>query len=144
LFDKVIFRSGALALLMGIIFTVLVQSSSITTSIMVPMIGAGFLTLERAFPVTLGANIGTTITALLASLTGGAAGLAIALVHLFFNVTGILIFYPIRAIRLIPIQLAQKLADMSSERRWVALVFILTVFFVIPFFAIVISKNLGM
>jgi solute carrier family 34 (sodium-dependent phosphate cotransporter) len=139
-FDKVIFRSGVLAMAMGALFTMLVQSSSITTSMLVPMIGAGLLTAERAFPITLGANVGTTITAMLAALTGGVAGLTIALVHLFFNITGILIFYPIQFMRQIPINLARGLANLSADRKWVAVVFVLVVFFIVPLVFISLSR----
>jgi len=142
-FDKVIFRSGVLAMIMGMLFTALVQSSSITTSMLVPMIGAGLISPIRAFPVTMGANVGTTITALLAAMAGGTAGLTIALVHLFFNLTGIAIFYPIQTVRMIPINIAEGLAHVSADRKWVALVFILIVFFVIPLSIILCSKCFG-
>ena len=62
--------AGITALFAGLVMTVAVQSSSITTSILVPLVAAGVLTLRNAFPVTLGANIGTTVTALLASIAG--------------------------------------------------------------------------
>ena len=72
-------RSAYLGLLVGIIVTIMVQSSSITTSIMVPLAGAGLIRLEQVFPITVGSNIGTTITALLASLAAPAATLHLAL-----------------------------------------------------------------
>src|SRR5690606_24674326 len=111
---------GALAL--GLVVTVLVQSSSITTSILIPMLAAGIITLQNAYPVTLGANLGTTITALLASLAAASPlGLTIALVHTLFNTFGILVFYPIPFMRQIPIRLAQGLAELSQRNRaWVA------------------------
>ena len=79
--------NALIAMAIGIIVTVMVQSSSITTSIIVPLAAAGILRLEQAFPITIGANIGTTITAMGAALAvsgvNALAGIEIALVHLF-------------------------------------------------------------
>jgi sodium-dependent phosphate cotransporter len=130
---------GAIAL--GLVITVLVQSSSITTSILIPMVGAGVLSLKNAFPVTLGANVGTTITALLASLAAERPeGLTIALVHVLFNVFGILLFYPVPALRMIPLRLATGLADLAQRRkRWV-LVYVMTAFVIVPLAGIVVLR----
>jgi sodium-dependent phosphate cotransporter len=131
-------RSGVLSILVGIVVTLMVQSSSITTSLLVPLAGAGLITLQQAFPVTLGANIGTTVTALMASLAvGGAnaqAGVTIALVHLLFNVTGTVMIYPVKAIRAIPLKLAQGLADIAVNSRQWALLYVLILFYGLPAF----------
>jgi solute carrier family 34 (sodium-dependent phosphate cotransporter) len=125
--------AGLAAMSVGLITTVLVQSSSITTSILIPLIAAGVLTLPNAFPVTLGANLGTTVTALLASLaTARPEGLTIALVHLLFNLTGILIVYPVGAVRRIPMALATGLARAVDERRQLAVVYVFGGFVVVP------------
>ncbi|MFQ5769987.1 MAG: Na/Pi symporter [bacterium] len=134
LFDQYIFKTAARGFVFGIIMTALVQSSSITTSIAVPLVGAGILTLEQIFPYTLGANIGTTITAILASLaTGNLAAVTVAFAHLLFNVFGILIIYPFKKI---PLFLARTLADFSIRNRLIPLGYISLVFFVIPFLLI--------
>ncbi len=138
IFDKYVGAHWLLAMGMGAAVTVMVQSSSITTSMLVPMAGAGILALRQAFPITLGANIGTTITALLASLAAGAdpalhqAGVTIALVHLFFNLAGIAVWYPLRVMRRVPVLLAQVLAAASVRNRWFALAYVGLVFFAIP------------
>lgn len=128
--------NAMLSMAVGTIATVMVQSSSITTSLLVPLAGAGVITLEQAFPVTLGANVGTTITALLASVAvsgpNAILGIQIALVHLMFNVTGTLIIYPSRAIRRIPLGAARWLAGRAVRSRRVAILFVLLMFFVIP------------
>ncbi|MBI2608104.1 MAG: Na/Pi symporter [Deltaproteobacteria bacterium] len=138
--DRVFSSSGMLTMLIGIIITVMVQSSSITTSFMVPLIATGILSLEHAFPLTLGANVGTTVTALMAALVGNIAGLTIALVHLLFNVVGILIIYPIPKIRRIPIWCAITLAKVAVQRRVFALVYIFVVFVFIPLAFILVSR----
>ena len=138
-FDTVIFKNAGRAMALGVILTVLVQSSSITTSLVVPLAGAGILTLVQIFPYTLGANIGTTITAKLAALSLGVeVGVAVAFAHLLFNILGICFVWPIPAIRRIPMVLAQGLADVAASHRWLAIVYVLTAFYVIPFVVILV------
>lgn len=136
-FDKYVGAHALVAIFLGIGITVMVQSSSITTSMLVPMAGAGILSLRQAFPITLGANVGTTITAILASLAATneeaqLAALTIAFVHLLFNVGGILVFYPLKFTRRIPLYLAERLAEACSRRRWFAPAYVLVVFFILP------------
>ena len=129
-------RSAILSILVGAIVTVMVQSSSITTSLLVPLAGAGVLTLERAFPLTLGANVGTTVTALLATLAvSGAnahAGVEIALIHLVFNISGILLIYPIPFIRRLPLVAAERLSQVAVESRKWALLYLVGLFYGVP------------
>ncbi len=131
-------QNALVSIIVGAIITVMVQSSSITTSLLVPMAGAGILSLATAFPITVGANIGTTVTALLASLgTAGVharAGLTIALVHLLFNLTATLVIYPLPALRNLPLKAARWLAALAvRQRRW-AVLYVLVLFYGIPAF----------
>ncbi|MGH9456083.1 MAG: Na/Pi symporter [Thermoanaerobaculia bacterium] len=129
-------QSGIVAMVVGVIATVMVQSSSITTSLLVPLAGAGIVTLDQVFPITVGANIGTTVTALLASLavTGpnAEAGVTIALVHLLFNLTGAVFIYGIPAVRRIPLYLARRLAIVAVRSRAVAIAYVAGMFYGIP------------
>jgi len=138
--NRVLRRSGLLGLAIGALITVLVQSSSITTSLLIPMFGAGVLTLEAGFPIMLGANIGTTITAMLAASVTGPAGLTIAVVHLFFNLSGTTLFFPFRFMRRIPIRMAEQLADLAIKNRFWVLVYIFGVFVAVPVLGILIWK----
>ena len=132
-FDSHIFKTWLRAMAFGVFITILVQSSSITTSLVVPLAGAGILQLRQIFPYTLGANIGTTITALLASLVAGThAPLAVAFGHLAFNIFGILLIWPIEKIRNIPIKMSEKFAAVAVRNRMIPIVYILVVFFLIP------------
>jgi sodium-dependent phosphate cotransporter len=136
-FDKYVGAHALVAMGMGLAITVMVQSSSITTSMLVPMAGAGILSLRQAFPITLGANMGTTITAILAALAavneeGQIAAITIAFVHLLFNVFGILLIYPWKITRSIALTLARRLATACARRRWFAPVYVLTAFFLLP------------
>ena len=133
--------SGLVAIVLGMIITVAVQSSSITTSVLVPLAAAGVLSLENVYPVTLGANVGTTVTALLASLaTGSPAAVTVALVHTLFNLTGIALFYPVRSLRALPIRLATGLARIGAERRTWAVTYVLAMFLVIPLLGVMILR----
>ncbi len=124
---------GAVGILVGIGITVAVQSSSITTSILVPLVAAGVLTLPSAYPITLGANVGTTITALIASLAVlRPEGLTIALVHLLFNVVALAVIFPVRRIRMIPVRLAERLAEVATRRHQVVFAYAVTLFLLLP------------
>lgn len=131
-----LYRSPIIAILVGIIVTVMVQSSSITTSLLVPLAGAGLLSLEQAFPITIGANIGTTVTAFLAALavTGPNAifGVTIALVHLLFNVTATLVIYPFERIRNLPMNAARGLARVAIRSKPLAIAYVLILFYGLP------------
>lgn len=132
--NRIIGRGGGLiGIIVGVGVTVSVQSSSITTSILVPLVAAGVLTLRNAYPITLGANIGTTITALLASLAVlRPEGLTIALVHLLFNVVAVLLIYSIPGVRMIPVRLAEGLAEAATRRHGIVLAYSLTFFILLP------------
>lgn len=137
--NAVLAKSGLVGIAVGIVVTVAVQSSSITTSILVPIVASGVLLVRNAYPITLGANVGTTVTAILAALAiGEVAGMTIALVHLLFNVVAILILYPWNKIRYIPVRLAEGLAAIAATRKWIAVAYTVIVFIAIPIVGIVI------
>lgn len=137
--NVVLGRSGALGILVGVAITMAVQSSSITTSLLVPMMAAGVLSLRSAYPITLGANVGTTVTALIAALAvPQIEGLQIAFVHLLFNVFGILLFYPLPALRRLPLRGAEIVADLAVERRTTVLAYVAAVFVLVPLLGVVV------
>ncbi|MFT7462004.1 MAG: sodium-dependent phosphate cotransporter [Pseudohongiellaceae bacterium] len=144
LFDQVLFASPYRSLAFGLVMTILVQSSSITTSVAVPLVGAGIITISQVFPYTMGANIGTTMTALLASLAafaGAAAGdeatavlgLSLAFHHVLFNVIGVIIVWPFRKI---PIAIAEGFSRLAQWNRAIPLVYIVVVFYLLPFLVV--------
>ena len=133
--------NGYIAILIGAAITILVQSSSITTSALTPFVGMGALRLEQMFPLSLGANIGTTVTGLLASLVSeGTDSLQVALCHLLFNITGILIWYPIPAMRRVPINAAKNLGKITRIWRGFPILYILVIFGLIPFLLLGLSS----
>ncbi|MDX1621483.1 MAG: Na/Pi symporter [Nitriliruptorales bacterium] len=132
---------GAVGIIIGLLATLAVQSSSITTSILVPLLGAGLLTLRSAYPITLGANLGTTVTALLASLAVDLqAGLVVALTHTLFNATAIAIFYPIPGLRDLPIRLAQGLADLAMRNRSLVVGYVGATFVALPALVLLVAR----
>ena len=128
--------SGYLAMAVGLGLTICVQSSSITTSALTPLVGIGVITIERMYPVVLGANIGTCITGVLAALAASADKLALTLQvaysHLFFNLTGIFIWYGIWPMRKFPIAAAKFLGNTTAKYRWFALAYLFFCFLIIP------------
>lgn len=135
IFHRVVARNAFIAILTGLVMTVLVQSSTITTCLMVPLVGAGILTVRQVFPLTLGANIGTPITALLASLAVDLPeGTVIALCHLFFNLSAVSLVFIVPPLRKVPVILAEGLARRATENRWYIPLYLVTVFFLIPGF----------
>lgn len=131
-----------LAMLIGVGITIIVQSSSVTTSALTPLCGIGVLPLIKMLPLTLGANIGTTCTALIASLVSLKMGaVQIALVHLFFNITGILIWFPMPPLRRIPIKGATLLGLYAANWRVVPPLYILTVFVITPGMLLAVSET---
>ena len=164
--------SGYLAMLVGLGLTICVQSSSITTSALTPLVGVGVLQVERMYPTVLGANIGTCITGVLAALAADGSklfltlqarsvpratapipqrasrpccrprrpesgptpyqNLQVAYAHLFFNLTGIIIWYGIWPLRSVPIGAAKFLGNTTATYRWFALVYLAVCFFIVP------------
>ena len=128
-------RGPASGIASGTLVTVLVQSSSTTTSLMVPLAGSGSFSLREIYPFTLGANIGTCVTAVLAAtaVTGNAeAALQIAFIHLAYNILGVVFIYGIPVLRDLPIKAAQWLGETASEKKLAALAYIVGVFFMVP------------
>jgi len=130
-----------LAILIGMAITITVQSSSVCTAALTPLAGIGVLTLVKMLPLTLGANIGTTCTALLASLVSLKFGaVQIALVHLFFNIIGILIWFPFSPMRRIPLDAARMLGLYASYFRALPPIYIFVAFVIIPGISLGISE----
>jgi sodium-dependent phosphate cotransporter len=139
--NKVIFQKTGLAFFYGTFFTAAVQSSTVTTSLVVPLVASKKVTLSKVFPFIIGANIGTTMTAVIASIYKPEAAIALALVHVLFNSFGALIFLPIASIRKIPLWLSNYMGKISMKHRVVVFAYILLTFFIIPFLLIYFTTN---
>tara|TARA_A100001037_G_scaffold304310_1_gene340691 strand:+ start:1048 stop:2220 length:1173 start_codon:yes stop_codon:yes gene_type:complete len=136
LVENAVGKRQEIGVLSGGLVTILVQSSSTTTSLVVPLAGAGVLTLRQIFPFTMGANIGTTVTALLAATSLGGElqvlALQIALVHLFYNLFGVLMFLYIPVLTRMPIKSATWLGELAGSNRLWAFGYLFALFFLLP------------
>ncbi|MCP4521471.1 MAG: Na/Pi cotransporter family protein [Cytophagales bacterium] len=143
-FEKVVFGSPIQSLLWGAGLTAAVQSSSVTTSLTVPLVATNKISLRRVFPFLLGANIGTTVTALIAAFSADLLtremAVAIAFCHLLFNVFGVVIFMALPFLRDVPVKIARKLGQATMKQRWVGFAYIGITFFVIPILLIIFTQ----
>ena len=139
-FQEVFFKNTFNSFGLGTLLTAAIQSSSITTSIIVPIGALSKIPLARIFPYIVGANIGTTITALIAALNKSEAALSIALVHFFLNLIGTCIFLIIPTLRNLPIKNAIKFGDMTMQYRIIGFLYILGIFFILPLALIFLFK----
>lgn len=142
--DRLVRAAGgnpAAAVFTGTWVTVVTQSSTVTTSILVPFAGAGILSAKQLYPITLGANVGTTFTTLLAAFAvvgpDARIGLTAALVHLFFNLSALAVIYGLPGLRVLPLRGAQLLAKVASERLWVVFAYMIGLFVAVPALVIV-------
>jgi len=128
-------------LLVGFGSTIILQSSSIVTSSLTPMCGIGLMKVEKLFPVTVGANVGTTFTGILAAMGSDNFhdALIVAFCHMFFNLFGTLIWFVIPFMRNIPISLSKRLGNATAHNRGYAVVYMFCVFAVIPSFLLSLS-----
>ena len=124
----------------GLLLTGALQSSSITTSLSVPLVATRKVTLPSVFPFIMGANIGTTITALLAAIFKSEAAVSLAIAHLIFNFIGVLVFLPYGRIRNFPVRLAREFGILASDNRLIGFFYIILTFFLIPFLLIYLSR----
>ncbi|UYV20753.1 Na/Pi symporter [Halomonas qaidamensis] len=138
LFRTYFFRTDARAYGVGVVSTVLVQSSSITSSLMVPLAGAGVVRLRRVLPFMMGANLGTTITSVLAATANPiAAAMTVALFHVIFNLTGTAIWWPLRVI---PLRIATWYGRLAGKQIRYAFMFLIGVFLVVPVVGITLTE----
>ena len=137
-------RGPASGMASGTLITVLVQSSSTTTSLIVPLAGTGVFSLKQVYAFTLGSNVGTTITALLAAtaITGASAlvALQIALVHLLFNLFAIVLIYMLPFLRQLPVRMAETLAILAQRNKGYVVAYIGGVFFALPLAMVGVSQ----
>ncbi|MEM9671892.1 MAG: Na/Pi symporter [Bacteroidota bacterium] len=136
-----IFRSPYKSFAWGGTVTAAVQSSSITTSLIIPLVATNKVSLEKSFPFIIGANIGTTITALVASFFATEVAISIAIVHLLFNLLGVLIFLPFSKVRQVPITIAAYFGRLTLRNRFYGFLYIVFMFFIIPFLLIYFNQQ---
>jgi sodium-dependent phosphate cotransporter len=142
-FSRFFFKSQLKSFMWGLLTTAAIRSSTITTSVVVPIVAQKIVKLKQAAPFILGANIGTTITAFIAAFLNSntSSGLSIAIVHFLFNFIGVLIFFPIPVLRRLPLGLADWMGKLTLKYRLAGFVYILTTFFFLPFSLIYLNQD---
>jgi sodium-dependent phosphate cotransporter len=134
-------RSPRLSLFSGIGLTIAIHSSSVTTSVAVMLAATEKLSPKKLFPFIMGANLGTTVTALIAAFGKFETAVAVALCHFLFNLFGVLIFFPFPGLRKFIFQMAKWTGSMAHRHLWFAFAYILILFFVLPFLVIFVSEK---
>jgi sodium-dependent phosphate cotransporter len=142
-FSRFFFKNQLKSFGWGLVTTAAIRSSTITTSVVVPIVAKKIATLRQAAPFILGANIGTTLTAFIAATlnSNSLGGISIAIAHFLFNLVGVLIFFPIPGLNLLPLKLASGLGDLTQKNRLAGFGFILITFFILPFALIYLSQE---
>ncbi len=141
-FQKFFFKNTLKSFAWGLLTTAAIRSSTVTTSLVVPLVAKKVVKLKSAVPFILGANIGTTITAFIAATFNSNAAISIAIAHFLFNLIGVLIFLPIPLIKDLPLRLANGLGRLTLKYRLVGFSYLLFTFFFIPFLLIYLSKGM--
>lgn len=125
----------------GLLITAAIRSSTITTSLVVPLVAKKVIRLSQAVPFILGANIGTTITAFIAAMSNSNIAISIAISHFLFNTIGVIIFTAVPYVKTIPVNLAKGLGKLTIRYRLAGFVYILLTFFFIPFSLIYLNRG---
>ena len=136
-----IFKSKLQSFSWGLVITSAIQSSSLSTSLMVPLVATGRVHIERAFAFIIGANLGTTVTALIAASFKSEVAISLAIAHLIFNLIGCLLFVAVPYLFRFVTYLSGQLAILTLRNRAIGLAYILVTFFVMPFTLIYFSKG---
>ena len=142
-FSRFFFKSPFKSFSWGLLTTAAIRSSSITTSVVVPIVANKIVNLKQAAPFIMGANVGTTITAFIAAIlqTNTSAAVSIAIVHFLFNLIGVLLFMPIPVLRKLPLELAEALGKLTLKYRLAGFVYLLVAFFFLPFSLIYFNQD---
>jgi solute carrier family 34 (sodium-dependent phosphate cotransporter) len=142
-FSRFFFKNQLKSFGWGLLTTAAIRSSTITTSVVVPIVAKKIATLKQASPFIMGANIGTTITAFIAATLNSntSSGISIAIAHFLFNLIGVLLFFPIPVLRKLPMELAEGLGKITLKYRLAGFVYILLTFFFVPFSLIYLHQD---
>jgi sodium-dependent phosphate cotransporter len=129
--------SQVILFLIALFLTIIVQSSNIITATLVPLCGIGIISLQKVYVMTLGSNIGTTVTGILTAFTQPPSSLKkamqLAFVYTLFNTLGVVYWLPLPFLRF-PKKLARKLGQTVFQYRWFLYTYVSTVYVICPLF----------
>jgi sodium-dependent phosphate cotransporter len=142
-FSRFFFKDQIKSFAWGLVTTAAIRSSTVTTSIVVPIVAKKIASLRQAAPFIMGANVGTTVTAFIAATlyTSTLSSISIAIVHFLFNLVGVAVFFPIPVLRKLPVKLAEWMGQLTLKYRLIGFVYILIAFFFLPFSLIYFNQD---
>jgi len=142
-FSRFFFKNQLKSFSWGLLTTAAIRSSTITTSVVVPIVAKKIAGLKQAAPFIMGANVGTTITAFIAAMLNSntRSAISIAIAHFLFNFIGVLLFFPIPVLRKLPMELASGLGKLTLKYRLAGFVYLLVTFFFVPFSLIYFNQD---
>lgn len=142
-FSRFFFKSPLKSFAWGVLTTAAIRSSTITTSVVVPIVAKKVASLRQAAPFIMGANVGTTVTAFIAALLNSntAAAISIAVAHFLFNFIGVCMFFLTPGLQQLPLELASRLGKLTLKYRLAGFVYLLLTFFIIPFSLIYFNQD---
>ncbi len=140
-FQQFFFRNAWKSFGWGVLTTAAIRSSTVTTSLVVPLVAKKVVKLRSAVPFILGANIGTTLSAFVAAMVNSNTAISIAIAHFLFNFIGVLLFFVMPGLRELPIALATGLGRLTMKYRLIGFLYLLMTFFFIPFSLIYFNRD---
>jgi solute carrier family 34 (sodium-dependent phosphate cotransporter) len=140
-FQQFFFRVGWKSFAWGALTTAAIRSSTVTTSLVVPLVAKKVVKLQDAVPFILGANIGTTLSAFLAAVMNSNIAISIAIAHFLFNLIGVILFYLLPGLRELPVALASGLGRLTMQYRFIGFAYLLVTFFLLPFSLIYFNRD---
>lgn len=140
-FRQFFFQVGWKSFAWGALTTAAIRSSTVTTSLVVPLVAKKVVKLRDAVPFILGANIGTTLSAFLAAVMNSNVAISIAIAHVLFNLIGVVLFYLIPGLNEVPVALASGLGRLTMRYRFIGFAYLLVTFFLIPFSLIYFNRD---
>ena len=138
--QRIVFKNPIKSFGWGAIITGALQSSSVTTSFIVPLVATDKIRLNQIYPFIIGANVGTTITALLAALFKSPEAVSIAMAHFMFNLLGGILLLLIPGLNRLPLLLTKLLGELTMRHRIISLIYLIITFFLLPFAFIYFTK----
>lgn len=140
-FHRFFFRSPLQSFGWGLVTTAAIRSSTVTTSLVVPLVAQKVVRLKEAVPFILGANIGTTITAFIAAIFNSNSAISIAIAHFLFNLFGVILFMIVPYVKDVPLKMATSFGRLTRKYRLAGFLYLLVIFFFIPFSLIYLHKD---
>jgi len=138
--QRIVFKNPLKSFGWGAVITGALQSSSVTTSFIVPLVATDKIKINQIYPFIIGANVGTTVTALLAALFKSPEAISIAMAHFMFNLLGGILLLLVPGVNRLPLLMTKFLGELTMRHRIISLIYLIITFFLLPFAFIYFTK----